>query len=174
MGNGKNKILSTLAEHGHNVIPMRGSDGSLEGQLKLVERYARQMEELKDDDGIHIFESSFIDILIYTTFLYGIYSDSESDVDFEELCVKNQEKLVDLNIRLDGFWGKLEECNHGLPVIDIWNVAAEWYFEVALLDTKEHVLRGVPIEELIDGLQQGPKALEYLSKETIRVVEEYA
>lgn len=179
-GNGKNQIISHLIEHGYHVESMKGSDRSLEGQLKLIEEYATKMQELKDDDEIHIFESSFIDILIYTTFLYGIYSDGhEMDIDFEEICIKYQETLVDLNIRLNSSWSDNEDSgdNIGLPVIDMWNMVSEHYS--ALIECEDVSIGDIPAElffEIIenDSLQDGSKALEYLSKETLEVMEKYA
>jgi predicted ATPase len=100
-GNGKNQIISGLKEHGFNVTSKQGADGTMEGQFALVENYKSQMEKCSNGEDVCIFESSFIDMIVYTSLWIGVYDDNVVEVKtLREKCIDYQNRYVDINYNL--------------------------------------------------------------------------
>jgi len=171
IGYGKSAILSALAENGYNVIRMNGSNGSLSGQIDLLYNHMEQMHSLKTAPGVYIFESSFLDVLVYTTLLYGMaIDDIELPVNLKKICIDSQRDMVDLNVRLASPLAEVDISKNDLPVADIWSAATAMYFTT--LDSLKDRDFVVPVEDTLkNSLTSRSSLLQRLSEIVIAEIE---
>jgi len=156
-GNGKNQIISGLKEYGYNVVSKKGADGTMRGQFTLMKNYRTQMEmclKYESDEEICIFESSFVDMIVYTALWIGIYDDNMEELkSIREKCIDYQNQYVDLNFNLYSDTSDTTYYNEN------WNAIANLYY-------------GKKVQ--IPYLLNGSKSVEYNIKEIIEEIEEHA
>lgn len=153
-GNGKNQIISSLKEHGYNVVSKNGADGTMDGQFALMENYSEQMMKCLDTKEVCIFESSFIDMIVYTALWIGIFDDNVDEVICLRLnCIDYQNMLVDVNFNLYTDTTETTYYNEN------WNAIAGLYY-----GTK------VQTPYCLDG----SKSVEFNTEQIIGTIEEYA
>lgn len=153
-GNGKNGIISSLKEHGYNVVSKVGADGTISGQFELMAHYKREMDRCNVNKDVAIFESSFIDIIVYTALWIGYFDDIAEDITtLTKRCIELQEKYIDLNFNL--YADTSDTTYHS----EQWNAIANLYYRK--IHTPFYLL-------------EASKGIEYNTNKIIEAIEEHA
>ena len=122
-GSGKNQIISSLKEYDYNVVSKSGANGTMEGQQALMECYKSQMEKYLDSEDVYIFESSFIDMIVYTALWIGTYEDNCEEVNYlRSNSIDYQNMFVDVNFNL------YADTTSTTYYSENWNAIADLYY----------------------------------------------